>query len=232
MKVSLSTIPTKELATLAQRVINSSRKGEYRVIENHQLLIEIEKQYDLYQKIYTKKTYSGKGKIVANADRERSKIFTKMKKFLNGYREIDTMPNAKDAEDLYSVFKHFGLDLNRYNYARETAQLNKLIAALEQEENSQKLLALNLMDTFIELKEAQRSFEQLYSEQAEANADLHNLPTATRLRKDLEISLRDYFNLLTAMRKIDEWQLIYADINEIVKGIANSRHKNEEWQRN
>lgn len=37
MKITLTALSTKNLATLAQRIINSSQTGNYTIVENHPL---------------------------------------------------------------------------------------------------------------------------------------------------------------------------------------------------
>ncbi len=224
MRISFSKISTKELATLAKRVIKASKSGDYTVLADNELLQKVEEQYAIYYQVYTKKTYSGKGELVAEADHTRDVLFSKIKKFLDGYRQIETMPNAQMADELYHIFKDFGLGLYKLNYANESAQLNKLIEELEKEENTEKLTALNLTDSLAQLKASQLHFEQVYNEQAEDNADLHHMPSATEIRKDLEEALRDYFGLLTVMKNISGWGLIYEEINELIKGIMNHKH--------
>lgn len=219
MKTALSRISTKELATLAHRVIEASKSQKYQIVENNPLLQEVEKQYAIYEKVYSKKMFSGKGVEVKEADEKRDELFSKMRNFLKGYIEIDTMPNAQQAKEVYEVFQDFGKNLLRLNYAEETAQLSKLIATLDSPENKEKLTALNLADFFEILKTAQADFELLYNEQAEANAELRNLPSATAIRKTLEQTLRSYFALLSAMKTIEGWNLLYNEINEIVKGV-------------
>ena len=124
--------------------------------------------------------------------------------------------------DGISVFKIHGLDLDKLSYSAETAQMKKLIEELEKPETLNKLSALNLETIFNQLKTAQADFEAIYAEQAEANADLRQLPSASAIRKNLEVALKNYLNLLTAMKSVENWKLIYADINEIVKAAKNS----------
>ncbi len=219
MKTGLTRLSTKDIATLAKRVLESSKSGKYPVVENHELLLAIENEYKAYSDTYSKSTYSGKGTEVAEADDKRDKLFNSIKSFVKGYTAIETMPNSADAVDLYAIFEKFGLTINQLSYAEESAQMIKLIEELEKPENTAKLTALGIQPTFNELKAAQQNFETVYAQQAEANANLRNLPSATGSRKNLEIALRNYFNLLTAMKNISGWEMIYADINELVKGI-------------
>lgn len=224
MKITLQKLSTKDLATLAQRIINSSKNGNYKVVENHELLLAVEEQYVVYDKVYAKLAFSGKGQTVAEADRARDYLFSGMKKFLKGYEKLPSIDNYQIAMDVLSIFKIHGLDLDKLSYSAETAQMKKLIEELEKPETLNKLSALNLETIFNQLKTAQTDFEAIYAEQAEANANLRQLPSASTIRKDLEAALKNFLNLLTAMKDVDNWKLIYADINEIVKAAKSSTH--------
>ena len=107
-------------------------------------------------------------------------------------------------------------------YSAQTAQMKKLIEELEKEDNTNKLDNLKLSSIFTQMKTAQTEFESLYQQQAEANAELRNLPSASSIRTNLEKALKNYYSLLSAMKDVDDWKMIYADINELVKSAKNS----------
>ena len=223
MKITLTALSTKNLATLAQRIINSSQSGNYTIVENHPLLVALGASYEKYDAVYTKLTYSGKGKEVAAADKERDTAFSSLKAFLNGYRQLASAANHEDAEALYTVFRTFGLNIDTMSYSAETAQLKKLIEALETTENTERLATLGLTPAFEDLKTKQEAFETLFAEQAEANAELRDTASATSTRKELEQALRAYLTLLTAMKDVPDWTKLYFDLNEIVKAAKNSQ---------
>ena len=222
MKITLQKLSTKDLATLAQRIISSSKNGNYTVVENHELLIALEEEYTLYDKVYAKLAFSGKGQTVAEADRTRDHLFSGMKKFLKGYEGLPSLDNYQIAMDVLSIFKTYGLELDKLSYSSETAQMRKLIEELDKPDILSKITELNLITIFNQLKTAQTDFEAIYSEQAEANADLRQLPSASAIRKNLEVAIKNYLSLLTAMKNVENWKLIFADINEIVKAAKNS----------
>ncbi|WP_291075832.1 MULTISPECIES: DUF6261 family protein [unclassified Empedobacter] len=222
MKITLTSLSTKNLATLAQRTINSSQAGNYTIVENHPLLLSLIASYQNYDTVYTKLTYSGKGKEVAIADKERDVAFSNMKAFLNGYRKLTSVANYQDAEALYKVFQMFGLDLDRLSYSAETAQLKKLIEELEKPDNTLRIINLSLVSAFDDLKTKHTDFEILFAQQAEANADLRQISSASSSRKELEQVLRSYLNLITAMKDVPDWSNLYHDLNEIVKAARNS----------
>lgn len=222
MKIALTELSTKDLATLAQRIISNAQSGKYPVIINHPLIGALQSSYVEYDKVYTKKIYSGKGTDVATADHERDTAYSNLKAFLNGYRKLSSAKNYQTAEELYLVFKKFGLNLDRLSYSSQTAQMKKLIEELETPENTQKLSALSLGAAYADMKAKHQSFETLFSEQAEANADLRQMTSATAIRKGLEKTLKSYFNLITAMKDVSGWEFFYNDTNELVKAAKNS----------
>jgi Fe-S cluster assembly scaffold protein SufB len=222
MKITLSKLSTKDLATLAQRLINTSASGNYLVINSHPLINEVKSMYEDYDAVYTKPTFSGKGRDVTSADRERDLAFTNLKSYLNSYRKMNSLPNHQYAEDLYQIFKIHGLDLDRMSYSSQSAQMKKLIETLQANENIQKLMGLSLHTAFSEMKSKQNAFETIFAEQAEANADLRQMKSATAIRRDLEKTLKSFLNLITAMKDVPDWQLLYFDINELIKAGKNS----------
>lgn len=222
MKISFSKLTTTTLATLAQRVINSSKNGNYTVVKNHPLLLEVEKEYEIYDKVYAKLTFSGKGKEVAEVDNLRDSLFSSLKFLVRGYSKAVTLPEHILAKELLGIINELGKNMMTLSYSEQTAQMKKLLEELDVEENKEKIKKLGLNKIVKELKRVQLEFEELYTQQAEANAELRSLPSATTIRKDLEKSLRNYFQLLSAMNSLPDWSMIYADINELVKSATNS----------
>ena len=222
MKISLQRVSTKNLATLAHRVIEASKTGKTQLGQQHPMLMDLEEKYRAYDEVYTKQTFSGKGKSVAEADEARDKAFSSLKNFLWGYRQVSSVPNADQAGELYEVIKLFGTDIDRLSYSAQSAQMKKLIEELDKPENTMKINVLSLSTAFMELKTKHQHFEQLYTEQAEANADLRKMPSATAIRRDLEKSLKSYLDLISIMKTQPDWADFYQEVNELVKSARNS----------
>lgn len=222
MKISLVRLTTKNLATLALRVIEASKTGKTQLGQQQPMLMDLEEKYRTYDEVYTKQTFSGKGKSVAEADEARDKAFSSLKNFLWGYRQVSSVPNADQAGELYEVIKLFGTDIDRLSYSAQSAQMKKLIEELDKPENTMKINALSLSTAFMELKTKHQHFEQLYTEQVEANADLRKMPSATAIRRDLEKSLKSYLDLISIMKTQPGWADFYQEVNELVKSARNS----------
>ncbi len=221
MKLNISKLHTTALATLAQNVIDASKSGDYTlVVQNHPLLLAVEEEYAIYQKVYSKLTFSGKGKEVAELDKTRDSLFFGIKKIVQGYAKAVTLPESEVAQQLLQPIDFYGKNMSQLSYLDETAQILKLIEQLESDEYATQVEQLHLTNVVAELKRVQAEFQTLYNQQAEANAELHSLPSASAIRKDLEEALKSYFKLLDAMKTLDDWKMIYEDINELVKGAT------------
>ena len=223
MKISLQRISTKDLATLAQRVIQISKNEKHqKTQQQNPLLADLEKKSQAYDEVYAKQVFSGKGKSVAEADEARDKAFVSVKNFLWGYQQVSSAPHSDKAKE-FELIKGLGTDLDRLSYSAESAQMKKLIEELEKTEHKAKLTALSLTTAFTELKTKQENFEQIYAEQVEANADLRKIPSATALRRELEKTLRAYLDFVNIMKVQKDWEGVYQEVNEIVKAVRNSK---------
>ena len=225
MKITLSKLSTRALGGLAQRVVKSSKNGKFKIVEEHQLLKALEKESKEFEDLYGKLTYSGKGNEIVAADVARDKTFTALRTLLKGYKELP-LPNAADAAALYKVFEQYGTNVERMNYVAETAQMVVIFKELDKPENEARFEALKFKPAYEELKKRQNAFEDLYAVQAEANAELRKLPSASSARNRLQKALNAYLNLLEAMQSLPVWDTLYLDINEMVKSAA-ATYKND-----
>ena len=195
------------------------------MVEEHDLLKALEKESNDFEKLYGKLTYSGKGQEIMAADTARDKAFYALKTLLKGYKDLP-LPNAADAGVLYKVFEQYGGNIDKLNYVAETAQLKVLFNELDRSENKALFEALKFKPAYEELKTKQKAFEDLYAVQAEANAELRKLPSASSARNRLQKALNAYLNLLEAMQSLPVWDTLYLDINEMVKAAA-ATYKND-----
>ena len=221
MKITLSTLSTKALATFTERTINSSKSGKYTVVENQPLLKKVVDEFNIYKQVYGKLTYSGKGKDVAKLDEERDAAFSAFRNYLKAAAGLQKAPGHTEAVAIYDIFKNFGDGITSMNYAEETAQLHKLFMELDKPEVAAKLETMNMAEVYAGIKQKQQDFEASYATQAEANTDLRSLPSATAIRTRLEKAVRKYLDLLTSMRDEEGWEKIYLEISEIAKGVKN-----------
>lgn len=78
------------------------------------------------------------------------------------------------------------------------------------------------------MKTAQIEFETVFHAQAEANAVLREKDSASSIRKSIETALRNYLNLINAMRAVEIWKALYNELNEIIKAATGSSVSSKE----
>jgi len=222
MTINLRKLSTKELAALCQRTITVSEETAFAVVTDHPLLNTLITIYTEYDAVYVKKTYSGKGVLLFDADGKRDSYFGGIKGVLRSYSKLPTSTNYQAATDLYEIFKRLGLGLDKYKYAEETAQMKKLLDELNLPQNKVKIEEMQLTSLVAQLKTAQDEFEQLFNEMAGENSELRMQESATSMRNRLEEALRNYMNVIKAMNSIPVWKELYAKLDEVVKSV-NSR---------
>jgi len=180
------------------------------------------KAYDDFFAVFDKKTYSGEGDMVATADLHRDDLFKGMRNSLHGLATMKGLSTQQDAIDLYAVFEVHGLDLYRYSYGDETTHFDKLIEDLDMPVNTAKIEHVHLTESYTLMKAAHLDFVAIYNNQTSNNAQLRLKESATSLRGSLETALRNYLNVVTAMKDVDGWKELYAELNEVVKAANNS----------
>lgn len=222
MKISLVRLGVDSLGALAKRVLEISAKAVYTVVLNHPLLLILIKAYDDFFAVFDKKTYSGEGDMVANANLFRDNFFKSMKDSLHGLSRMKGLSTQQDAIDLYAVFETHGLDLYHYNYGDQTTHFDKLIEDLDLPVNAAKIEHVHLTEAYGLMKAAHLDFVAIYGEQTSSNAQLRLKESASSLRGNLETALRNYLNVVTAMKDLDGWKELYAELNEVVKAANNS----------
>lgn len=223
MKTSVSTLTTKNLATLAERAIVTSSKPEYdALVKTNPLFTAIKEEYAVYDEVYVKQTFSGMGVEVADADERRDLPFRGSRSILEGYMLVDGFSRQQDAKALYAVIELVGQDLNRLSYSEETASMKKLIEEWDKPDNAERITQLNLTEIVEMMKDGQQQFEMIFAGQTQANAALRQKQSASSIRNELEVALRNYLNMVKAMRNVDAWKGLYTELNELVKAAENS----------
>ena len=224
MKISFVRLSIDSLGALAKRALEISAKAAYTVVLNHPLLLVLITAYNDFFAVFDKKTYSGDGLLVAKANLLRDDFFKGMKNSLSGLSKMKGLTTQQDAIDLYAVFETHGLDLYRYSYGDQTIHFDKLIEDLDKPANMAKIERVHLTEPYNLMKSAHTDFVSIIGEQTGANTELRLMESATSLRDNLETALRNYFNVVTAMKDVDGWKELYVELNEAVKAAKNSNN--------
>lgn len=223
MKINLTQLSTKDLASLSLSTIAVSDEPAFAVVKDNPLLAAVKTEYSYYDLLYAKKAFSGRGEELVVRDENRDTPFGALKDILLGHAKATGSPFQADAQVLYGIVEKYGIGLDRLKYSEETAQMVKLLQELDQPENKARIERLLLTPIVAQIKTAQTAFEELFHELAGINGELKQMQSASSTRRALEVALRDYFHLLTAMNKLAGWKELYGKMDKIVKAVDNKK---------
>lgn len=226
MNLSFPVLSLEEIFTLAYRTLLLSDQPQFSSFLNHNpVLDELKQIFARFEQSY-QRNGTGKGKQIFELDRLRKRYLTGFKAQIKGLANMNGLVEKQQkADELLKIINQY-LPANRAKnkYADLTAPLNKCLDELSTTSNQNKLRFIGVLDSFNLLKETQQQFEQLIIEKAEQDSLWHQQQSATKLRKELVNSLKDYYELVKIMRKQQGWDKLYLNLQELSKGIMFAHH--------
>jgi len=214
-------LSTKVLGNLADRTIELTNQPAYDTAINNPLIAELKNRSEEYNAVVIKKTFSGMGITIEEANLQRSSCDASFKRILAGLAGFKGTPQTDAASQLLHIYEETGSILNK-NYAEESVILDRRLAKLQEPANSALILQLNLTSQFEALLTAQTEFNHLFLTQAEANSALRQQRSATSIRQQLEDALRNLYGWINAQRNISPYDKLYSDLSEVIKAAKQS----------
>lgn len=214
-------LSTKVLGNLADRTIELINQSAVDTAINNPLTAELKTRSEEYNAVVIKKTYSGMGMTIEEADLQRDNCDASLKRILAGLAGFKGTPQAEAAQRLLNIYEETGSVSNK-NYAEESVILDRRLAKLQESANSALITQLNLTSQFETLLAAQTEFNSLFLTQAETNSTLRQQRSATSIRQHLEDALRNLYGWINAQRNISPYNKLYTDVAEIIKAAKQS----------
>jgi len=173
---------------------------------------------ELLQSSFKKEQLTAETLQVTEADVLRDRAFSKINKFIEGYGFDDRVPENKAAAEIISnLLTHYGRELIRFDYNKESAYLTNLIKDIH--DNAQDAVnTLGLGEDIEYLKTCNDNFIALYAKRGEAAQTLANIPPFYKLRKDVN---RQYNTLVVYIESVGSLDPTLAPKMEALIGRIN-----------
>lgn len=225
MKTNLSRLSVISLSAFCSQLLDYYDRNATALIENHPLVESLRVEHDQFWAVMNKRAYSGKGKEVAKANALRIERYMAVRMVLRGMSKATGFSGQADAKELLKLFVLKGKKVFQDSYFSKTMDFNHVLSELATPEQHERVVRLGIAEMIELMGEGFTTFETKMDEQFSANAELRGLPTATKLRKPLEKSLRNYLNFVKAMSSVDErWESAYYFVQEVAP-TSRSRKK-------
>lgn len=216
LSISYSKLTTKKLDYLGEQTIILSEQNNHSEVTSNVLFQQVKTVHADYRVVVMKQTYSGMGAEVAAEDLTRDSFDLGLRKIINGYAAFTGSYKQEYALLLQKIFDQAG-SITQLSYAEESIVIGKILEKLSVSDAKNAISALGIDEEVGMLQESQNRFNSLYTEQVDANSDLRQQSSATKMRKQLEDALRAYYGLVSAMSNVEPWKDIYSDLNELLK---------------
>lgn len=220
MRIKFSNLSTKSLGDLANRTLTIVEPFEESLLKDNPLVAAVVAQNNDYQNVVIKRTYSGLGNQVIKLDELRDVYFRLLRKAIVSIHQLGVEFKVADAKALLDVFSEVG-STDSLSDADRNVVIQKLMAFFDSEEYTLKLTALNLTGEYAVLKKAQSDFEAFTHQQTITNSDLRQMPSASALRRGLELALKNLYTMVGSMKDVPAWADLYYDVNQVIQDAKN-----------
>lgn len=216
LSISFNRLSTKALHDLGRRVLALLLTLIDGILKDNPLVTDLQQKFNEYDEVIVKKRSMKLGDFVREKDNYRDKVYRAFRRALNGIAAFEGTAKGDAAAKLLTVVDAAG-NIDGLNYEEQNTVMDKAIASLQTAENAALLTTVGLGDEFAVMKNSQADFKELADEQSSGNAELQNTPYASKLRTELEGSLRNVFALVSALRQQPEWKNLYQLLAQYIK---------------
>ena len=214
-------LSTKVLGILADRTMELINQSAIDTAITNPLTAELKNRSEEYNTVVIKKTFSGMGITIEEADLQRDNCDASLKRILAGLAGFKGTPQTDAALQLLRIYEETGSVYNK-NYAEESVILDRRLSKLQEPVNSSLVTQLHLTAQVEALLTAQTEFSRLFLTQAETNSALRQQHSASSIRQHLEDALRNLYGWINAQRNISPYDKLYTDMAEIIKAAKQS----------
>ncbi len=226
MKINLSKQTNDGLGALGTSTVEVTKTNGLEAAVASPVFTVLETVVPEYNSKVLDTTYSGLGPQAAGILRKSRKEFTSLSKIFKSLSAFPGTVKGEAAAILYQLSKAVG-----NVYAKTAAEVyNALLTFSNQintEENKAHVTTVGTVEEVAAFTKSVTGLGTVRLEQSTIDSALRSDPSATSLRPQLEDALRDYFSLLTGMRKQAGWDKLYSDINEVVAQAKRSARKGD-----
>ncbi|MDR1005504.1 MAG: DUF6261 family protein [Bacteroidales bacterium] len=214
LKKNFTRLTNEALANLASQTMNAVTLKADPAISTNPVYTPIHAAYNQFFALLNKETYSGMGEQMSTEDKRRDEAYTHLKMVVDGLAFFTGFEIGRNAATLKPLFDREG-NMSEKTYAQQTAAMDRLMADLLLEANQTLLTEIGIWDLYDNVRRLNASFKGHYLTQVDANSALRQMGTATEKRKNLEEKLKDFYNLVDAMKTQPSWDDLYSDLEEL-----------------
>ncbi|HBX47002.1 hypothetical protein [Limibacterium fermenti] len=227
MKISLSKQTNEGLGALGTSTVEATKTNGLEAALASPVYKTLETVAPEYNSKVLDPAFSGLGPEASAILRKSRKQFSSLNKIFKSLTDFPDTEKGKTAAALYLLSKAVG---NVYAKTASETYLALLTFSnqINTEANAANVTAVGTVDEVAVFTKSVADLGKTRLEQSAIDSSLRSDPSATSLRPKLEDALKDYYSLLTGMRKQSGWDKLYSDISEVAAQAKRSARRGDQ----
>lgn len=227
MKANWRRLSTRSLGAAIKRMINVTNLNANAEAKQHPVFVRLTDAYAVFAPLVPKSAFSGMYKTVCQLGMEVYNYLQGIRKVAEGAAQFTDTEKGQAGAKIAALIKKGG-KIYRQTMGEADFSTTTIIEELNKPENAPYIETLGLASEVQTLTEAKARYEQQDMERVDIDSSLRQTDSATVARVEMENNLKDWLNLVTAMRKVEGWEDLYADLNEVVKSAKRAIREGRE----
>ncbi|WP_320051980.1 DUF6261 family protein [uncultured Acetobacteroides sp.] len=214
----ISKVPVASLGGVTDRVITTAKESKLPEVIADSAFTNLEEKSKRYTDGLSKRLHSKLTNDMVVIDKKRDSISRRMDEYVSSLLESPIEAMHVPARRVYDIIERYP-NVESEAYADESKHLRKMIAELRDASLKDDITLLNLKPWIDALEAANEEFEAKIIERGNDLVAIHEVQSATTLRRDLEKALRDYFEFVHALvviKKTEEYKTFEKQLLERV----------------
>lgn len=228
MKLNFRRLTTRSLDYGGKLIINVTNNNAQEAAKTTPPFLALVNEHANYSKLVPRLGSSKMSDAVKVAAKAVLDSIRNIKRFAAGYEAM--YPDSDKGKAATAILKAIAKGGKLYN--RPAGDLDSKITTVVTELSSPELAphvsTMELTEQVQSLVEKKAEYNVIEVQRIDAESALSQTDSASVARPKLESAMRDYLALVTAMRKTEGWQDLYADLNEVVKILKRSIREGKE----
>lgn len=227
MKANWRRLSIRSLGAAIKRVINVTNFNANDEAKNHTLFVTMVTVYNVFAPLIPKSVWSGMSDSVRKLATEVYAYLKGIRKIAEGAAQFPNTDRGRAGMEVVKIIKKGGKIYNQ-KVGEADFSTTSVINELNKPENAAHITALGVSDELQKLTAAKAQHDALDTQRVDAESELRQTDSASNARTEMEAALKNWLNLVTAMRNVDGWQDLYHDLNEVVKAAKRAIREGKE----
>ncbi|MDO5522901.1 MAG: DUF6261 family protein [Bacteroidia bacterium] len=228
MKPNLGKLSLRSLDTGTRLIIELTRNNAQESAKTNPVFLEVENQHNIFAPLVPKEHYTGMSQTLKELRNEIKSDIRNIKKLATA--TVGIYPGSEKADATQIVLNAIkkGGNLSKGKADDVDSRITTIMNQFALPETTAAFTTLELTPMAEALAEKKKRYDDGSVERLDKKSEIRQTENASIARPRLESALKDYLSLVTAMRKVEGWQDLYADLNEAVKRMKRSVKENKE----